>query len=272
MASRGGHDPPREVAGIGGRRRLHHLHADSEAAVRPVGPGLAGSPVEGTGFGGLPGRAGGLSYFAKSPPTMHLEGAVAAPGEAAPFVIWSRHCGAPYAGRMPLKRGPWHRLSNDGQDEGVAEDVVVRQYRYLLTTAPVDALEGLHAEVLGVMSDAQRRALLKGLSDAFATGGHVQADELRKVAHLVAVGAHRHPRAWIESLEPRFARHLAQAALEAEASYGRLNGYAYWDGTSPESVEAAGPNDGFNPSANRYRVDADPRFNVFGGGGIGGGG
>jgi hypothetical protein len=148
--------------------------------------------------------------------------------------------------------------------------VVVRQYRYLLTTAPVDALEGIHVEVLDAMSDAEKRAVLKGVADAFATGGHVDAGDLRKVAHLVAAGAHRHPRAWIENLDPQFARHLAQAALDAEASYGRLNGYAYWEGISPESVEAAGPNDGFDPRANRYRLDADPRFNE--GGGIGGGG
>lgn len=146
----------------------------------------------------------------------------------------------------------------------------MRQYRYLLTTAPVDALEGIHIEVLDAMSEADRRAVLKGLSDAFATGGHVDPGELRKVAHLVAAGAHRRSRAWIESLHPQFARQLAQGALDAQASYGRLNGYAHWDGKSPEPVEAAGPNDGFRPGANRYRVDADPRFNE--GGGIGGGG
>lgn len=139
-----------------------------------------------------------------------------------------------------------------------------------MTTATVDALEGIHTEVLDAMSDPERLTVLHGLGEAFGTGGHLGTGQVGKIAHLVAVGGHRHPRAWIQGLDAGFARTLARAALDAEASFGRLNGYAYWDGTSAEPVEQAGPNDGFDPRANRYRVDADPRFNM--GGGIGGGG
>jgi len=153
---------------------------------------------------------------------------------------------------------------------GADEDVVVRQYRYLLATATLDALEGIHVEVLDAMPEVERIAVLRSLGDSFGTGGHLGAEQVGKIAHLVAVGGHRHPRAWIEGLGPELARRLAQGALDSEASFGRLNGYAFWDGTSAEPVEQAGPNDGFDPSANRYRVDADPRFNM--GGGIGGGG
>jgi hypothetical protein len=156
------------------------------------------------------------------------------------------------------------------QAEDSDEDVVVRQYRYLLTTSTVDALEGIHVEAVSTMSDADRRMLLRGLSDAFATGRHVGAAEVEKVAHLIAAGGHRSARAWLGSLDPEFARRLAERILECEAAFGHLNGYAYWDGASTEPVEEAGPNDGFNPGANRYRTDADPRFNQ--GGGIGGGG
>ena len=147
---------------------------------------------------------------------------------------------------------------------------MVRQYRYLLATATVDALEGIHAEVLEGMTETERRQVLRCLSEAFATGGHLGTGEVARIAHLVAAGAHRHARAWIDSLDVAFARQLAQAALDAEGSFGHLNGYAYWDGTSPGPAEDAGPNDGFNPRANRYHVDADPRFNQPGG--IGGGG
>lgn len=148
--------------------------------------------------------------------------------------------------------------------------MVVRQYRYLLTTVTLDALERIHEEVVGGMSDADRRMLLRALSEAFATGRHVDAGEDRKIAHLIATGGHRHARAWLDSLDPALARQLAQGALDAEASFGRLNGYVYWDGVSAEPVEGPGPNDGFNPVANRYRADADPRLNQ--GNGIGGGG
>ncbi|WP_406832304.1 hypothetical protein ABEG17_05620 [Pedococcus sp. KACC 23699] len=153
----------------------------------------------------------------------------------------------------------------------IDEDVVVRQYRYLLTTATVDALEGIHVEVLCGMPEGDRRMVLEALCDAFATGLHVGSDQVAKVAHLVAVGAHRAPRAWLASLDPAFARALAQEVLETEASFGRFNGYAQWDGVSPEPVEEAGPNDGFDPNANRRRIDLDPRLRSFRGfSGLGG--
>lgn len=57
--------------------------------------------------------------------------------------------------------------------------------------------------------------------------------------------------------------------MGAESAFGHLNGYAEWDGASPDDAAEASPNDGFDPHANRYRVDSDPRFNVHGGGGGG---
>ncbi len=149
------------------------------------------------------------------------------------------------------------------------EDVVVRQYRYLLTTVTLDALEQIHEEVVNGLSETDREQLLRGLSDAFATGRHTEAGETRKIAHLIAAGGHRHANAWLDSLDPEFAQRLSQGALDTEASFGRLNGYAYWDGASPEPVEGPGPNDGFDPSAKRYRADSNPGFskdNPFSGG------
>ncbi|GAB3079611.1 hypothetical protein GCM10027080_28830 [Pedococcus soli] len=180
-------------------------------------------------------------------------------------------CSPVYPEGMAPVRAVWSRGRQHAQERADGdEDVVVRQYRYLLSTATLDALEKVHEEVVVGMSDADRRALLGGLSDAFATGRHVEVVEHRKIAHLIAAGAHRHTRAWLDSLDPMFARRLAEKALDSEAAFGRLNGYAYWDGVSQEPVEDPGPNDGFDPGANRYRADADPRFKQ--GGGIGGGG
>lgn len=149
-----------------------------------------------------------------------------------------------------------------GQPAEVDEDVIVRQYRYLLTTATLDALEKVHEEVVAGMSDADRGALLAGLSDAFATGRHVGAAETTKIAHLIAAGGHRHAHAWLAGLDPAFVRRLSERALDSEASFGRLNGYAYWDGVSAEPIEGPGPNDGFSANGNRRTADADPRFNA----------
>jgi hypothetical protein len=117
---------------------------------------------------------------------------------------------------------------------------------------------------MGELPEADRVRLLRALSDAFATGRHVAVGETAKVAHLIAVGAHRSPRAWLESLGRSFARRLAAGVLDTEASFGCFNGYAAWDGLSPEPVEEAGPNDGFDPKGKRYSVDRDPRIYVYG--------
>lgn len=159
--------------------------------------------------------------------------------------------------------GPGRAAQDRGATVDLEEDVVVRQYRYVLTTATVDALEGIHLEVLARLSVADRWRVLRALSDAFATGLHVGPEEITKVAHLVAVGARRAPRTWLTSLDGAFARRLAERVLETEASFGRFNGYAQWDGLSPEPIEGPGPNDGYDPNANRHRIDLDPRVRSF---------
>lgn len=169
----------------------------------------------------------------------------------------------------PVVMAPGWRGWGRESKGGVVEDMLVRQYRYLLTTAPLDVCEGVHVEVVAGMSETDRGAMLRAVAQAFGTGRHVGADETTKLAHLVAAGAHRSPDGWIGSLDAGLARRVAEAALDAEGSFGRLNGYADWDGASPDGVAEASPNDGFDPNANRYRVDSDPRFNINGGGGGG---
>lgn len=151
------------------------------------------------------------------------------------------------------------------------EDPLVRQYRYLLSTAPVDVIEGIHREVVGDMPRVDREAFGRAVHEAFGTGSHVDASSTDKLAHLAAAGAHRSPRSWLASLDESFSHRLAASALAAEATFGRLNGYVDWDGSSPDATVEPGPNDGFDPNANRHRVEADPRRYASGEGGFGGG-
>ena len=115
---------------------------------------------------------------------------------------------------MAAPRAPKDR--NGRQPDQRDDDLLVRQYRYLLATATVDALEAIHVEVLEGMTETERRQVLKSLAEAFATGGHLGPGEVSRIAHLVAAGAHRHPRAWTDSLDAASARQLAQAALDSE--------------------------------------------------------
>lgn len=61
----------------------------------------------------------------------------------------------------------WHLDCADGAErkKGDAdEDVLVRQYRYLLTAAPLDVSGGVHAEVLAGMSQTDRGELLRAVA------------------------------------------------------------------------------------------------------------
>lgn len=148
--------------------------------------------------------------------------------------------------------------------EGSSEDPILRQYRYLLTTGSLDALEGAHQEALKRMSAVDRSAVLQAVRETFNTGLHLSPHDVSGLAHLVTVGAHRSPVAWLSGLPAMVARRLADSALVAESSFGLLGGYASWDGLSPGEPEGASPNDGFFPHRNRPLPDGIGTWDVPG--------
>ena len=89
----------------------------------------------------------------------------------------------------------------------------LRERMALLKGLSLDALEQIHEEVVSGLSETDREQLLRGLSDAFATGRHSAAGETRKIAHLIAAGGHRHANAWLDSLDPEFAQHLTHRRM-----------------------------------------------------------
>lgn len=153
------------------------------------------------------------------------------------------------------------RNSPQGAPASTSEDPVVRQYRYLLRTAPADALEAAHAEAIPLLSEAHQESLLGTLRRSLLVGDHLTSSDHVKIAHLVTNGERRSPGQLLSALPAEVLQDLAASVLRSEASFGLLGGYAQWDGAEPELHDlSAYEGDGFDPKAGKgktKRLDAD---------------
>ena len=109
-----------------------------------------------------------------------------------------------------------------------------RQYRFLLRTAPVDALEAAHAEALSGPAADVRAAVLDGVREAFVAGGRLSPDRVTDVARLLVAGERRSPGAFLASCDDEALAVLAAAVVGSEAAFGLFSGYAAWDGAEPD--------------------------------------
>lgn len=114
------------------------------------------------------------------------------------------------------------------------EDQSVRQYRYLLRTAPPDALEEAHIEALNELGQAQRRLLLDAVQASLMAGAHLKADDVRSIGHLITLGERRTPGALIAAVPEATLVALSVAVIHSEPTFGLFGGYAAWDGRDPE--------------------------------------
>jgi hypothetical protein len=130
----------------------------------------------------------------------------------------------------------------DGPD---LEDLVVRQYRYLLRTAPADALEAAHVQALSELGDNARAAVLRAVQTALVCGLRLSFEQRRELAHLITLGERRAPGAFLGALEEHWRRELADHVVLAEASFGLFGGYAAWDGSEPDRPQEGWPDDEF---------------------------
>jgi hypothetical protein len=152
------------------------------------------------------------------------------------------------------------------------EDPVVRQYRYLLRTAPVDALEHMHREALARMTHEDCAAVLQTVQQQLVTGSRLHPDDVQALARLVVLGERRSPGVLLRHCDTAVLRRLSDLALVSEAAFGLLTGYAAWDGRDPEPP----PEEDWQ--ARRHRSWSDPseatevRRNMEGYGTYGGGG
>ena len=114
---------------------------------------------------------------------------------------------------------------------------MVRQYRYLLRTAPADALQAAHDEALSGPAAGVRGPVLEAVRQAFIAGQRLSPDATSATARLVVVGERRSPGAFLAACEPGVLRVLAEAVVGSDAVFGLFAGYAAWDGADPAPAD-----------------------------------
>jgi hypothetical protein len=114
------------------------------------------------------------------------------------------------------------------------EDQTVRQYRYLLRTAPGDALEAAHVDALAAMDPVHRATILRTVQTELVAGAHLHEDDIPPLAHLVVLGERRSPGALTTSVPASALAALAHAVINSEPAFGLFSGYALWDGVDPQ--------------------------------------
>jgi hypothetical protein len=122
------------------------------------------------------------------------------------------------------------------------EDRVVRQYRYLLATAPPEDLQAAHVEALEGLDDDGREAVLRAVQDGLVAGGRLRPGDVAAVARLVVHGELRAPGSFRAACDTSTLRDLADGVVGSgvvgsEVALGLLDGYADWDGADPEPAD-----------------------------------
>lgn len=117
------------------------------------------------------------------------------------------------------------------------EDQTVRQYRFLLRTAPLDALEAGHVEALTPMWRSRRSVVLRAVQEGLVAGARLDPDDVRRLAHLIVLGERRRPGDFLAACPRAVLTPLAGSVILSEAMFGRFGGYAAWDGAEPDLTE-----------------------------------
>ncbi|KQR07285.1 hypothetical protein [Cellulomonas sp. Leaf334] len=85
-------------------------------------------------------------------------------------------------------------------DRPTSDEAAVERYRYLLRTAPPDAIEQAHAEAFAQLTPEQRRQVLDGLAHDVPEAERAQSDDPRALARMATRAEMRAP----GTLENRF--------------------------------------------------------------------
>ena len=146
--------------------------------------------------------------------------------------------------RRALGRGDGVNESPTVSTAPEISDLLVHQYRFLLRTAPADALKNAHREALLELTAQHRSAVLDAVRTSMASGAHLTVDDTFRLAHPVVFAEKNFPGQFLAACPPEALRALADHVLVAEASFGLLSGYATWDGAEPPPVDDSAWADG----------------------------
>lgn len=109
----------------------------------------------------------------------------------------------------------------------------LRAYRYLLRTAPPEALGRLHRDALRALDPAVRGIVLRTVQERLLTGRELTVDDVRQLARLVTAGEVRTPGILLSGLGEVAHERLARAVLRRAGETDLLEGYDAWDGAEP---------------------------------------
>ncbi|MEA2524970.1 MAG: hypothetical protein QOF73_2197 [Thermomicrobiales bacterium] len=106
-------------------------------------------------------------------------------------------------GRRPEPRNDWQRRATPRRPTGFAggtpssgqltDEQAVERYRYLLSTAPPEAIEQAHAEAFAQLTPEQRRLVLEGLSRELPPQERAGSDDPRSLARMATRAEMRRP-------------------------------------------------------------------------------
>lgn len=101
--------------------------------------------------------------------------------------------------RAAAPRSP--RFTGGGPAEPLTDEQAVERYRYLLRTAPPEAIEEAHAEAFAQLTPEQRRMVLEGLNNEAPAAERTDRDDARSLARMATRAELRQP----GTMERRFA-------------------------------------------------------------------
>src|SRR5688500_19125245 len=90
----------------------------------------------------------------------------------------------------PARQAP-RRGAVDG--EQLTDERALERYRYLLRTAPPEAIEQAHAEAFAQLTPAQRRLVLEGLNGDLPPGERADRDDPQSLARMATRAELRRP-------------------------------------------------------------------------------
>lgn len=165
--------------------------------------------------------------------------------------------------------------------ERSADEVAIERYRYLLRTAPPEAIEQAHAEAFARLTPEQRAVVFAELSEGAPTGEQPRSDGSRALAQaatrreLQAPGTLERSFSGQRGAGPSFGSMMGSSMLGTIA--GVVIGSAIAQAFIPDSVGESASADGGDGGADAGAdsgADAgasDGGFGDFGGGDFGGG-
>ena len=170
----------------------------------------------------------------------------------------------------PAPRPPQRARSED--------EIAVERYRYLLRTAPPEAIERVHAEAFSKLTDAQRALLFEELSRNAPEGEAPRAQDPQSLAQAATRSELRQPGTLERSFQgPSFGAMVGSSLLGTVAGYviGSALVSAFLpplDSTGGDASGDAGSDASADSGADASGADAGGDFGGdFGGGDFGGG-